>query len=188
MSNTKGSSSDENVHNVMIYQSMSGDAEVGTSAFSMSGGSLTSYNGDLFYVTNTHCVLTLSGVELIQNNAGNLLHVAGNSATHGWGTAGQNGGQVEFTANQQTLEGDIVVDTISTLDMTLAENSHFTGTINIVENAQGGAAVSNNAALTIESGSVWTLTGDCTLTTLNNNGTIHFNGYTITLADGTVLK
>lgn len=188
MSNTKGSSSDENVHNVMIYQSMSGDAEVGTSAFSMSGGSLTSYNGDLFYVTNTHCVLTLSGVELIQNNAGYLLHVAGNSATHGWGTAGQNGGQVEFTANQQTLEGDIVVDTISTLDMTLAENSHFTGTINIVENAQGGAAVSNNAALTIESGSVWTLTGDCTLTTLNNNGTIHFNGYTITLADGTVLK
>lgn len=30
--------------------------------------------------------------------------------------------------------------------------------------------------------------GDCTLTSLTNNGTIHFNGYTITLADGTVLS
>ena len=32
------------------------------------------------------------------------------------------------------------------------------------------------------------LTGDCTLTSLTNNGTINFNGHTITLADGTVLK
>lgn len=38
MSDTKGTSSDENVHNVMIYQSMSGDADVGTSIFSMTGG------------------------------------------------------------------------------------------------------------------------------------------------------
>lgn len=48
-------------------------------------------------------------------------------------------------ASDQTLDGDIVVDTISTLDMTLSDNSTF-------------------------------------------NGTINFNGYTITLADGTVLK
>lgn len=100
MSDTEGTSSDENVHNVMIYQSMSGDANVG---------------------------------------------ICGNSASHGWGTAGSNGAQVTFTASDQTLAGDIVVDTISTLDMTLSDNSTF-------------------------------------------NGTINFNGYTITLADGTVLK
>ena len=64
MSDPQGASSDENVHAVMIYQSMSGDADVGTSTFSMTGGSLTGKNGDLFYVTNTHCVLTLSGVTL----------------------------------------------------------------------------------------------------------------------------
>ena len=34
--------------------------------------------------------------------------------------------------------------------------------------------------------STWTLTGDCTVTSLENNGTINFNGHTITLADGTV--
>lgn len=49
-------------------------------------------------------------------------------------------------------------------------------------------AAEDNAAVTVESGSVWTLAGDCSLTSLDNHGTIDFNGYTITLADGTVLE
>lgn len=49
---------EENVHTVMIYQSMSGDAEEGTSAFSMEGGSLLSHKGDVFYVTNTDCTIS----------------------------------------------------------------------------------------------------------------------------------
>ena len=72
--------------------------------------------------------------------------------------------------------------------MTLSGGSTFTGTLNIIENAQGGTAVENNACVTVESGSIWNLTGSCTLTSLTNNGTINFNGYTITLADGTVLN
>ncbi len=189
MSDTKGSSSEENVHNVMIYQSMSGDADVGTSTFSMTGGTLTAKNGDMIYVTNTHCVLTLSGVTIQNEDAdGALLRVVGNSASHGWGTAGSNGAQVEFTADNQTLNGDIVVDTISTLNMKLTGGSTFTGTISIVDNAQNGTAVSNNAVVTIESGCTWTLTGDCVIISLTNSGTINFNGYTITLADGTVLR
>ena len=189
MSDTKGSSSEENVHNVMIYQSMSGDADVGTSTFSMTGGTLTDKNGDMIYVTNTHCVLTLSGITIQNEDAdGALLRVVGNSASHGWGTAGSNGAQVEFTADGQTLNGNIVVDTISTLNMKLTGGSTFTGTVNIVDNAQGGTAVNNNAVVTIESDCTWTLTGDCTITSLTNSGTINFNGYTITLADGTVLR
>ena len=189
MSDTKGTSSSENVHNVMIYQSMSGDADVGTSVFSMTGGSLIGNSGDMFYITNTHCLLTLSGVNIVNNDAsGALLRVVGNSASRGWGTAGSNGAQVEFTADAQALSGDIIVDTISSLTMTLKNGSSFTGTVNIIDNAEGGAAVSDNAVVTIESGCTWKLTGDCTLTSLTNNGTIDFNGYTITLADGTVLK
>lgn len=189
MSDTKGSSSDENVHNVMIYQSMSGDAAVGTSAFTMTGGTLTSNNGDMIYITNTNCVLKLSGVEIVNNEEdGYFLLVTGNSASHGWGSAGSNGANVEFTADAQTIEGDIAVDTISTIDMTLTGRSSFTGTINIIENEAGGTAADNNAVITIDEGSTWTLTGDCTITSLTNNGTINFNGYSITLADGTVLK
>ena len=188
MSNTEGTSSDENVHNVMIYQSMSGDAEVGTSSFTMNGGTLTSNNGDMFYVTNTHCTINLTGVTLTNNDSdAYLLNVTGNSASHGWGTAGSNGAQVEFTADDQTLEGDIIVDSISTLELTLSGSSSFTGMINITENADGGTAVDDNAVVTVEEGSTWTLTGDCTITSLTNNGTIDFNGHTITLADGTVL-
>ena len=189
MSDTNGTSSDENVHNVMIYQSMSGDAEVGTSSFSMTGGSLTGKNGDLFYITNTHSVITLSGVALTNEDAdANLMTISGNSASHGWGTAGSNGAQVELTADDQVLTGKIVMDSISTLNLTLQNGSSFTGTINIVDNAEGGTAVEDNAVVTIGSGCTWTLTGDCTITSLTNSGTINFNGYTITLADGTVLS
>ncbi|MDD6235435.1 MAG: hypothetical protein PUB17_09700 [Lachnospiraceae bacterium] len=189
MSDTKGTSSDENVHNIMIYQSMSGDADVGTSEFDMTGGSLTSNNGDMIYVTNTHCTIKMSGVKIANNdNDAYLMNICGNSASHGWGTAGSNGAQVDFTADDQTLEGNIIVDTISTLNMTLTGNSEFTGTVNIVDNADDGDAVSDNAVITIEEGSVWNLTGNCSVTSVDCKGTINYNGYTITLADGTVLS
>lgn len=123
-----------------------------------------------------------------EDTSANLMTIAGNSASHGWGTAGSNGAQVELTSDAQTLSGAITVDSISTLDFTLKNGSSFTGTINIVDNADGGTAVDDNAVVTIEEGSTWTLTGNCTLTSLTNNGTINFNGHTITLTDGTVLK
>lgn len=188
MSDTKSTSADENVHNVMIYQSMSGDADVGTSTLSISGGSLTGKSGDMFYITNTHCLLTLTDVEITNEDSdGYLIRVSGNSASHGWGTAGSNGAQVELTADNQTLNGNIIVDSISTLSLSLTNGSTLTGTVNIIDNAENGSAVSNNAVITIESGCTFNLTGNCTVTSIVNNGTINFNGYTITLADGTVL-
>ena len=185
----QGTSSDENIHTVMIYQSMSGDAQVGTSTFTMEGGSLTGTAGDLFYITNTHSIITLKNAALSNlDPSGALLRVVGNSASRGWGTAGSNGAQVELTAQAQTLEGNIFVDTISTLSLTLEDGTEFTGTVNILDNAQSGAAVDNNAVVTIREGCTWTLTGDCAITSLTNNGTLNLNGYTITLADGTVIR
>ena len=189
MSDTDGASSDENVHNVMIYQSMSGDAEDGMSSFTMDGGTLTGNNGDMFYVTNTSTTINLSKVTVEQQDTdGALLRVSGNSASKGWGTAGQNGGQVKMSLSDMSLTGDIVVDSISTLDLTLSDNTTYEGSVNIVDNAEGGTAVDNNAVVTVEAGSTWKLTGNCTVTSVNNEGTIDYNGYTITLADGTVLS
>ena len=74
------------------------------------------------------------------------------------------------------------------MNLTLKDNSTLTGTINIVDNEAGGAAVSNNAVVTIGKGCTWKLTGNCKITSLTNLGKIDFNGYTITLADGTVLS
>ena len=93
-----------------------------------------------------------------------------------------------MTCSGQTLEGDITVDDISTLKLTLSDSSTLTGTVNIVSNAEGGTAVSDNAQVTIEKGCTWKLTGDCIISTLDNEGTIDFSGHTITLADGTVLS
>ncbi len=189
MDEENSSSGSENVHNVMLYQSMSGDAQVGTSTLSINGGSLTGNNGDLFYITNTHAIVTLSGVTVKNNDSdAYLMKISGNSAKRGWGSAGSNGAQAEVTFSGQTIEGDIAVDTISTLDLTLSDNSSFTGTVNIIDNAEGGTAVSDNADITIEAGSTWTLSGNCTVTSVVNNGTINYNGYTITLADGTVMS
>ena len=174
----QGSSADENIHTVMIYQSMSGDAAVGSSSFEMTGGSLTGEAGDLIYVTNTAATISLSGATLVQKDpSGALLRVCGNSGSRGWGTAGQNGAQVTLTASNQTLEGDIVVDSISSLDLTLKNGSTFQGTLS-------GSTI----ALTVEEGSTLILTGDSTAASLEGSGTIRLNGYTITLADGTVLR
>ena len=49
---------------VFIYQSMSGDASLGTGTFTMTRGSLTAEQGPLFYSTNTDAVIKLSGAAL----------------------------------------------------------------------------------------------------------------------------
>ena len=186
MSSTNGTSSSTNVHNILVYQSMSGDANVGTASLSISDSTLTNNNGDLIFVTNTDAIITLENVDIIDNTNGYyLLNVAG---TDRWGNSSSNGGNVTFKAINQILDGDIVVDSISTLDFTLSDNSTFTGTMNIISNTNTDNTVSDNICVTIESGSTWNLSGDCTISSLVNLGTINYNGYTITLADGTVLS
>jgi hypothetical protein len=70
------------VNNVMIYQSMSGDASEGTGSFTMKGGSFDAEHGTLFYVTNTDASIDLTDVD-IDNADGQLLIVAGNDGQ--WG-------------------------------------------------------------------------------------------------------
>ena len=186
MAGTYQGDTSENIHNVMLYQSMSGDADVGESSFAMTGGTLTANAGDMFYVTNTDSVISLENVSLTLAN-GKLLTVEGNDSARGWGTAGANGANVTFNAQSQILAGDITVDEISTLKLSLTEGACLTGSISIVENTAGGEAVGDNIAVSIGKGCTWSLTGDSVISTLENAGTIEFNGHTITLADGTVL-
>ena len=182
MSGTYGQNSGENIHNVMLYQSMSGDAEVGTSSFTMTGGTLVSKNGDMFYITNTNSVITLSGVDLTLADGTYLLLVAGNDGSRGWGTAGSNGGNAAFNLSAQTVSGDISVDTISTLDMQIADSSSFTGSIN----ADGTTA--SSLTVTIDSSSTWTLTADSYITAFNGSlDNVVTNGHTL-YVNGTAVK
>jgi hypothetical protein len=162
----------ENVQNIMLYQSMSGDAEVGHSSFSATGGSITANAGDMFYVTNTTSTISLSNVALTLAN-GTLLRVSGNSNSRGWGTAGANGGVCTLIVSDQTLAGDIIVDDISSLDFQLADGSVFSGAINA-----GGSAGTVN--VTLGSDCQWVLTGDSYLSSFTGNvSQIVAGGYTV---------
>lgn len=119
----------ENLHNIMIYQSMSGDATIVHSTFTAKGGSITAQQGDMIYVTNTTCTVELTNVKLALAND-ILLNVSGNSSSRGCGTQGSNGGDCNFIATNQILEGKIRVDGISSSDMSMAENTQLTGSIN----------------------------------------------------------
>lgn len=170
----------ENLQNVMIYQSMSGDAASGKSSFTMEGGSLTGYKGDMFYVTNTSCKVSISGVTL-KPATDVLLRVAGNDARNGWGVVGSNGGQCEFTADAQTMSGKIIVDKISTLSLSLTNGTDFTGTVN--SQNEGGAV-----SVTIDATSKWSLTGDVYLSKLTGStDNITTNGYKV-YVDNKVVK
>ena len=109
---------------VILYQSMSGDSEVGNSDFSMTGGSLTSKNGGMFYTTNTESTFYLSGVDLSYSDSNDfLLKCTGNSNARGWGSSGANGADCEFTTDAQTMAGKIIWDSISQLDVSLENKS-----------------------------------------------------------------
>jgi len=174
MEGTYSKTGSENVHNVMLYQSMSGDAQVGTSSFTMTGGTLVSHNGDMFYVTNTSSVISLSKVNLTQAQGTYLLRVSGNSSSRGWGTVGANGGTAEFNLTDQEISGDIYVDSISTLTMKIAENSMFTGSIN--QEGDKASALS----ITIDDTSTWKLTADSYITEFNGDlNQVVLDGFTL---------
>lgn len=172
MQGTYGPDSGENLHGVMLYQSMSGDAQEGQSLFRMTGGELTTLSGDLFYVTNTDCAIELSGVELTLAD-GCLLRVEGNTGERGWGTPGENGGRCTLNAIAQALSGTIRVDESSSLDMTLSDGATFEGTVN--PEGQGG-----EVNVTLAQGCRWTLTADAYVTSFTGDlSCVETNGYTL---------
>ena len=178
---------------VMIYQSFSGDADVGTGNFIMNGGSLTALEGPLFYSTNTKAVIKLKGVEL--NAPSGTILSAGASR---WGTTGKNGADVTLTADSQALNGNITCDSISAIKVTLQNGTALKGSVN-ADNKAG------SMMLTLDSTSSWDVTGtsyltglidaDTTLANIHDDGnTIYYNssssannwlnGKTYTLSDG----
>ena len=170
MSNTYNGDSDENIHCIMIYQSMSGDADVGEAAFSAEGGSITAKTGDMFYITNTDCEITLKDVAFTLANDV-FLRVEGNSSSRGWGTEGANGGDVTLTADSQEFTGNILVDEISSMALTMKNGTSYEGAIN--PDGDGGTV-----DVTLDDNSTWTLTGDSYITSFDGDASnITANGY-----------
>ena len=165
---TKNSNKSEWYQAVMIYQSMSGDADEGLASFAMNGGTLTNLNGDIFFVNNTTATIDLTGATIVNEDSEGVFLRA---AAAGWGSDGSNGGHVTMNATSQNIEGDMIVDEISSLNLYLKDSSSFSGAIN-----SDGA--SGDVYVEIEDGSTWTLTGDSYITSLTcSAGSINLNGH-----------
>ena len=161
---------------IMIYQSMSGDADSGTSSFTMTGGSLTSQSGHMFHVTNTHAVINLSGAQLINEGSDILLSVCDD----GWNGASN---IAEVNADGQEMEGAILVDDNSMLTLTLTNGSTFTGYFSgEIENAKGETVSTEigTVSVSLDETSTWTLTADSYITNFEGNAAnVTGNGYTL---------
>ena len=172
-SNTKLNGQSTTYKNIFLYQSMSGDASNGNATFTAKNSKITTNNGDTFYITNTTATINLTNNTIVNNDStGNFLRAQKDS----WGNTGSNGGNVTLIMTQQNAEGNIVIDSISTLDMTMSESSYYEGTIN-------GSNEAKSITLKLDSTSKIKLTEDSYITTLDDADTsyenIDFNGYTL---------
>lgn len=174
LNNTALSSSKDDKWGVMIYQSMSGDAQGTEGTFTMTGGSLanTAAHGPLFYVTNSTGVISLSGVDVTAASG-----VLVNASAGNWGSSGANGGTVILTADKQTLAGDMTADALSAMTVTLQDGSTLTGAINTDQSAK-------EIHLTLDATSTWTVTADSYLATLADSGGISGSSVTNIVGNG----
>ena len=183
-SNTQCNGNATFLDTIMIYQSMSGDADSGTSAFTMTGGSLTSKNGHVFHVTNTHAIISLENVAISnEDSEGVLLSVCDD----GWNGAENN---AELFAASQQLEGCILVGSNSKFSLTLTGGSGFAGSISGDIQNSSGTTVSTavgEVSVTLDDTSTWTLTADTHITSFTGSASqVISNGYQL-YVDGIAL-
>jgi len=173
---------------VIVYQSMSGDSEVGNSTFQMTGGKLSTGNGGLLYTTNTECTLTLDSVDITYApDSEFFLRCTGNNNQRDWGQTGNNGSDCLFTAINQEMQGDVVWDSISDLDFYITDNSTLTGAI-INDETYAGNGRDGYCNVYLAEGCTWTVTGDSTVSSIESEGSIvDADGKTVSIVgtDGT---
>lgn len=186
---TGKTASDPIANGIIIYQSTSGDAEAttgSTATFTAKNSTLSSaiQSGSMFYLTNTSANVTLQNTELdFDSSQATLITACGNDSNN-WGQAGSNGATVKVKAINQTLEGDIVADTISSINLTLTKGSTWTGSAIIQDNDSATTTTESPISITVGKKSSWIVTGDCTVSnlTVKNGGTIKdSDGQTVTI-------
>ena len=134
----------------------------------------------MFFITNTDAVINLTNTKLSYGS--NLLINA--KGTSEWGKSGSNGGNITLNGKNQTLKGNIEVDSISTLTMNLTSSSTYEGTINKANTAK-------EINIKLDKNSKLVLTGNSYITSLEDEdesySNIDLNGYTL-YVNGTAVK
>ena len=156
---------------IMLYQSFSGDANIGTSVFTAKNCNLsTSSKGPFFYIKNTKAKIDIRNTD-IKNGSNVLIKSSGNNSERGWGKVGANGGELTFIASNQKLSGDIVCDDISSISLFFNDGTDYTGTIN-ASSATVDISISKKASVTLTADSYVDLLSNDNkkFTNINSNG------------------
>ena len=158
---------------VFIYQSMSGDADVGTSTFTAKDSELkiaedssVYKTAPMFHITNTACSINLENTKC-SFGSGTFLESSGQNQ---WGSEGSNGGVCELNTTNEDINGNVIVDSISSFTWNM-KNTQFRGAINST----------GNTTVNVGEGSTWTLTGDSSVSSLTVSGNIEYGDYSITV-------
>ncbi len=166
--NTNLNGQSDTYKNIFLYHSMSRDAKAGVGTFTATNSTIKTLKGDTIFVTNTRAIINLTNNKII-NNSGDFLRIQSSK----WGNSLANGGNVTLNLSKQKVEGNIIVDKISTLTLNMVGSSLKTS-INNKNEAQ-------SINLNLSKDSKLVLTSDSYVTTLKNedatNSNIYLNGH-----------
>ena len=148
--------------------------------FYMTDGTLTSKNGGLIHVTNATARITLENVTINPSESNDffLQCTANNNVTSEraiWGNLGSNGGTCDITIINQEIDGDVIWDSISRVDFEITEGSTYKGAVIDDETAvvdTEDAQTTGSCNITIDESSTWIVTGNSTVSSLENAGSI----------------
>jgi hypothetical protein len=137
---------------VLFQQGSAGPIPEASASFTMTGGSLSVADPErpLFFVTGTTAEIILKGVSL-SSASGALLRAAGGSTA----------AAVRLIADGQLLDGDVSVDALGSINLSLINGSALAGALGV---EQGAGAI----VLNLDSASSWTVTADSYLSCLSD--------------------
>lgn len=117
---------------------------------------ITVSDGPLILVTNTASHITLSK-NSISYKGDEVISIKADD----WGAKGSNYGQAVVVLDNQTLNGDIYVDSTSTLNLYLEKGGVLNG------NITGPDVPGRRATVCLKKGAKWSVKGDCYLTAVS---------------------
>ena len=157
---------DVNEYQAVLFYQTSGNTDGKSASFTMNGGTLNCEYGTVFRAYSSADVY-LNDVAINPYDSNLLIASQG---------AGSSGANVNFTAENQQLNGNFTISSGSTLNLMLNDGTVFNGAVNPYSGYGGEVYVD------LEGNAEWTLTADSYVSGLTCSKTaVKLNGFTLTV-------
>ncbi|SFC36579.1 dockerin type I domain-containing protein [Ruminococcus albus] len=173
----------------VLYGNSPYGAEDKLSRLYVEDGSIASH-GDVIFTTNCKSEIILNGTKLSTDRGGYLLKCVSDPTRWGWGRNDCGGAVCSLTLIGQELYGQMLCDSLSTLDILISKNSVYRGT---PESASAGVLCGDRGdiSVSVDESSSWVIDRDCTVSELHTAGQIkdiYDLQAKITDAEGNILR